>query len=219
MNQNNPFQPKPTKPKRHHASFIEALKSIGTATTTSLKDDVIKGTASNAINSLIGSHQSTNTENNFPTYQSLEQYSPDSFSPEWFNQQNQENLGEERKRQRLKELNLTPLYDRRQQEIEAQIKALRDELRLLAQELGQLGSSVQIAIDQEIENPGTYHISYFEKLKKFIINLRKQVSQSANWLEISSQRKQAKRYYWGQVKKSGTKYMLSSERNMVTQTG
>ena len=79
--------------------------------------------------------------------------------------------------------------------------------------------SLQKAIEAEIENPGTYHVNFFEKLKKFIIQLRKQVAESGNWLEISNQRKVAQRHYWGNVKKSGTKYMLSHDRSVATQPG
>jgi hypothetical protein len=126
---------------------------------------------------------------------------------------------QELRRKRHFEITSTPLYDRHQEEIRKQIEALRMELRALVKELASLGSSVQKAIDEEIASPGKYHVSYFEKLRLFIVNLRKRVSESNSWMAISAQRKAARNVYWGNVKKSGTKFMLSSERTLATQTG
>jgi len=211
---NSSFKPTSnTKPKPlyQHANFIEALKNIGTGTAKSLKDDLIKGTATDVINNTI----SPSAPNHYPEAN----YSPDMFTPDWLNNRDNDIETEVARRQRHQEINLTPLFDRRDEEIKTQIKALREELALLAQDLNKLGHSVQNAIEQEIAQPGVYHINFFEKLKKFIITLRKQVNDSASWLEVSYQRRQAKKHYWGGVKKSGTKFMLSHDRAVATQTG
>jgi hypothetical protein len=204
-----------SKPKRvvQNTSFVEALKNIGSGTVKSLKDDVASGVVNDVFDSTFSS-PSTANNNFFDNHPS-----PDMFRPDWNLEQDRVMDAEVDRRQRHRELNLTPIFDRRDQEIKAQIKSLREELVALAKDLSNLGSSVQTAIEGEISQPGTYHVHYFEKLKKFIINLRRQVNESSSWLEISSSRKQAKNHYWGNVKKSGTKFMLSHDRNVATQTG
>lgn len=116
-------------------------------------------------------------------------------------------------------LNTTPIYDRRQEEVKAQIKQIQEELRALAKDLTNLSLTTQKALNEVIVNPGTYHISYLEKLRRFVINLRKQVQNANNWLELSYHRRQSKQHYWGSVKQSGTKFMLSQERYMATSAG
>lgn len=116
-------------------------------------------------------------------------------------------------------LNATPLYDRREEEVKAQIKALQDELKALAKDLANLSLTTQKALDEEIASPGHYHVSFFEKLRHFIINLRKQVANANNWLELSYARRKSKQYYWSGVQKGGTKFMLSQERYMATSAG
>jgi hypothetical protein len=207
-NTSNTHQPKRVS---QHANFIEALKSIGSSTVKSVKDDVLKGTGTDLLNQTV----SPTNQSPFPE----SQFSPDMFQPDWFREQGPDIESEVARRQRHSELNLTPLFDRREEEIKAQIKSLREELAALAKDLGNLGRTVQVAIDEEISHPGTYHVNYFEKLKKFILNLRKQVNQSASWLEVSYARKASKKHYWGGVQKGGTKFMLSHDRSVATQTG
>ena len=90
---------------------------------------------------------------------------------------------------------------------------------MLAKEIENLNQDVARAVHEEVVDPGTYHLSYFQALKRFIFNLRQQVAESKNWLNLSYQRQQSQKAYWGGVKKSGTKFMLSQERYMSTQAG
>jgi hypothetical protein len=208
---NLPFDQK-TKPKstRTPQNFAEALKSIGGYTVQSAKRDLIGPTVKDIVNTFTGGPT---------TNQSLENNrSADSWNNEWLRQK--EIDAEVERRRRHQEVLATPVYDRHAEETKAQINALRQELKALAKELGTLANSTAKAIDEEIENPGTYHVNFFVKLKKFIIMLRQQVADSKNWLDVSYARKSAKNYYWGAgVGKSGTKYMLSSERYMATSAG
>jgi hypothetical protein len=119
------------------------------------------------------------------------------------------------------------------QETIARMQALSEELERLNRNLGQLGACPgnlgvkagcgrlpaaleEAALDADY---GRMPSIFFARLEIFIARLREDVRLSSKFLEISSQRKGGGRFYWGNVKKSGTKYMLSSERNMVTQTG
>ncbi len=215
MSDNSPFQPlnqsKTTKPKLNQQSFVEALKNVGSGVANTVKDDLIKPIAMDAWDSLV-----KNPGNSRPT----ESKSASSWDNDWLKQREEEIRAQERAKRRHQEiLTAKPLFDRQAEETKAQIKAIQDELKALAKDMASLGTSLQQAIEEEIVSPGAYHISFFEKLRTFIVQLRKQVNESSNWLEASSARKAAKKSYWGNVKKHGTKYMLSDERSKATQAG
>lgn len=99
-----------------------------------------------------------------------------------------------------------------------QIISIQNEIKLLAKTAGNLAHEVEIAAAQAPTNPGAYHRNFFEQLKGLIIALRRKVQDSQNWLSVTNSRAKQKGY-WGQVAKSGTKFMLSSERYAVTSTG
>jgi hypothetical protein len=211
MNTLDPFASKPAKktPSRQPQNFAEALKSIGGYTVKSATRDLIGGVAKDMVSGITGgSTQSTD-------------YTPgrNEFVNEWLKPQDQRIEQEVLRRSRLKELSSTPVYDRNQEQVNRQIKELQEQLAMLAKDLAVLGTGVQKAIEEQIVSPGAYHVSFFEKLKSFIITLRKQVHESANWLEVSYSRRQSQNHYWGNVKKSGTKFMLSQERYMATSAG
>lgn len=101
-----------------------------------------------------------------------------------------------------------------------QIITIQEEIKMMAKSVGDLGKEVQLATMQSVVNPGTYHRNFFETLKSLIKNLRMKVTESRNWLAQSNARAgKRKGFYWNQAQKSGTKFMLSSERYMVTTTG
>lgn len=108
---------------------------------------------------------------------------------------------------------------RREATIKDQIKSIQEELRQFARSTGELSAEIQTATFQAAVNPGIYHKNFFAHLKSLLATLRKQVTQSKNWLAEFNGRSQKQGHYWGQVSKSGSKYMLSSERYMVTSTG
>lgn len=111
------------------------------------------------------------------------------------------------------------LYLRSEQETKHQIASLLQEIQALAKSTGQMAHEVQMATMQAVVNPGVYHRSFFTQLRTFIKVIRAQVEQSRNWLASHNQRSAKRNYYWGQVSQSGSKFMLSSERYMVTSTG
>ena len=100
-----------------------------------------------------------------------------------------------------------------------QITALQDQLQQLLTEVKGLGQEIEVAVDQQIVAPGVYHVNFFEKLRQLIKLMRQKIHDSATWLAAFNHRARGKMGYWGQVQTSGTKFMLSHERYMVTQTG
>lgn len=208
----DPFANSTSKPKikRQSQNFVEALKSIGGHTLQSVNQDVIGGFGRDLMSGVFGgpSQSPDAFPNNNP------------YSPDYLKAQEQEWQRQQEKQQRHREiLNATPLYDRREEEIKKQIQALQNELKALAKDLQNLSLTTQAALNEEVAHPGQYHVNFFEKLRRFIITLRKQVADANNWLDLSYQRRQAKQHYWGGVRKGGTKFMLSQERYMATSAG
>lgn len=111
------------------------------------------------------------------------------------------------------------IWTRAEQETKLQISALIQELKKIAESTKELAKEVQIAAVQVPVEPGSYHLSFFENLRQTILLFRKQIQESASWLGAFNQKAKKRNFYWGQVRKSGTKFMLSSERYMATQAG
>lgn len=201
MNQNlaKPSSIRPTAQKSH-ANFIEALKSIGGQTVNSFAGDVVGGVSRDFIQNLTGSGAiPRNPESDLDTEARIR--------------------AEQQRLERHREVAETKVFDRKELETKTKIRVIQDELQLLAKELAGMDQQLEKAIQEEITNPGTYHLNFFEKLRRFLLDLRKRVADSTNWLEISNQRKAAQQGFWGNVGKSGTKYLLSQERTVATQSG
>jgi len=111
------------------------------------------------------------------------------------------------------------IWTRQEQETRLQVATILEELKKLAKSVKQLDQEVEVATAQVPVEPGIYHLSFFEKLRQTIILFRKRVEESVNWLAAFNQRAKKRNHYWGQFKKSGTKFLLSQERYMSTQAG
>jgi len=124
--------------------------------------------------------------------------------------------------QRKQELNPSPekiVFTKAEQELKVQISLIQTEIKKLILSTKNLVEETKITVEQFPSNPGVYHLNFLEKVKKAIILLKKRVDESATWLHEFSQRSKRRSYYWAQVKKSGSKFMLSQERYMSTQAG
>lgn len=205
----NPFKPANSQGKKPFTpipdSFVEALKDLGSGTAKSVTTNLRDG-AKNAIDQLTGRAFSS-----APT--------PDAF--EWQRQQleqeRQLRLEEQRtfeRRHRQEFLVFSQKEEARKQEI----TSLQEQLKLLVEEVKGLSQEIDVAVSQQIVNPGVYHVNFFERLRLFIKLMRKKIQDSQTWLSLFNHRDQQKGY-WGQVQTAGTKFMLSQERYMVTQTG
>lgn len=111
------------------------------------------------------------------------------------------------------------LFLRQEEDTKKQIQAIQQEIHALAKSTSDLAKEVQVATFQAPANPGIYHKNFFEALRSFIKSLRQKIEQSRHWLATSNARASKRSHYWGQVSRSGTKFMLSQERYMVTSTG
>jgi len=111
------------------------------------------------------------------------------------------------------------VFHHKQEETKLQIKAVQEELKKLATTTSGLSVEVKKAVFSAVVTRGTYHENFFDRIRNLIELARKKLVESKSWLETFNQRSQKKSHYWGQVKKSGTKYMLSQERYTATSVG
>lgn len=102
--------------------------------------------------------------------------------------------------------------------LKKQMEAVRQELKLLASSVKQLNFEVSKAIQDIPVNPGIYHLNFMDRLRSVLRTLREGIEDSGTWLRLTTSRKQ-KKGFWGMYKKHGTKFGLSSERNVSTQAG
>jgi len=185
-------------------NFLESLRELGTSVNRSAREDLISGTAKTAMKQVFGqtgSHYSETGPSKFPSPEIKEKF-------RWSGQEFTDIKIQER-----------VVFKKAEQEVKIKIESLRQELTQLVQVTQKLSKEVKIAAIQSPAEPSLYQLSYMERLREFIIFMRKNIADSCHWLSMQNQRSKKRNYYWGQVKKSGTKFMLSSERQVSTQTG
>lgn len=190
-------------------NFLEALRDLGNGIVDSAVDDVAKGVPREAYSQVMGKKKSGELKPNQTLdlkeiAQAVPQEKPTfDFQREFLSIRRQEKL----------------VWTRAEQETKLQIAAVLEELKKLASSTKLLAKEVEVAAKQVPVEPGVYHLNFFEKLRKTIILLRKKIDESATWLSAVNHRAKRRNYYWAQVKKSGTKFLLSQERYMATQAG
>lgn len=111
------------------------------------------------------------------------------------------------------------LFTQKERQTQQMVKSLQEEIKGLAKATGDLAKEAQVAAMQEAPLAGKYHVVFFERLLKLVNRLRSQVQESASWLASFNAKSKKKNAYWGQFKKSGSKFMLSADRYSSTQAG
>lgn len=191
-------------------SFLEALRDLGSGVVDSAVHDVAGGIASEAFNQITG-RQTGELKPNQPV-DLTKKYPEFLQKEEQLERRFQRQFSEIRQQERL-------VYKQTEQETQLKIRAILAELQKLAESTKNLAKEVEIASAQIPVEPGTYHLSFFERLRQTIILFRKRIEESATWLMAVNQKAKKRNYYWAQVRKSGTKFLLSQERYMATQAG
>ncbi|OGH19488.1 MAG: hypothetical protein A3F31_03535 [Candidatus Levybacteria bacterium RIFCSPHIGHO2_12_FULL_38_12] len=103
--------------------------------------------------------------------------------------------------------------------LETQIRQIIVELKRLANSSQILEAEFrEITVEQRIEKPGKYHITFFEWMLAMVKAARIKVEDSGAWLSQFESKKKQKQY-WQMFKKHGTTFGLSNERVVATQTG
>jgi len=205
---------KPSSKTTVNNSFVESMRDMGGSVMKSLKNDVIKGTAQSIFDQLIGSSKSGSApdlkQNNTPD---LEAYIAERESQAAEQAKMQERSFHVHKSQESK-----VLFSHADESLRKEIEGVRQELQMLVATMGDVEQQVEQAMMDNIVDGGVYHLNYFHKLKQWIKFMRKSLEDSSAWLQMSGGRK-SKGYFWTQDTKSGSKYSMSSERNVQMGAG
>lgn len=190
-------------------NFIEAFKDIGASTVKTFTQDVVGGTAKNALDVL------TKGQTNSAAGQN-----PEAFDFEEFLNL-QENKIRQQERARFESIRRDEqvIFSREQQQVKIQIETIQTQIKALTTEQVGLMKEVDKATFQAVVDPGTYHQNFFERLLHLIKLARKNIVESRTWLQLHNHRAQKRTGYWQNVKSGGTQYLLSQERYMSTQAG
>lgn len=209
MNQNNSSKRRKTTKVD---GFLEAFKSIGGSLSGSVKEDVLRGTAQSAADQVFNRRAPLAKSGTLTPDQKLD-------FEKIIDQEKRETRevirGFYERSRREEKL----VFSRKEEAIKIQIKALREEIKQLIKTTDGVTQEVEKVALEEVVTPGTYHLNFFEKIRSLLSLARKRIEESRTWLSLWKSRAKRRNYYWAQVRKSGTKYMLSQERYMSTQMG
>jgi uncharacterized protein YjgD (DUF1641 family) len=114
------------------------------------------------------------------------------------------------------------LLDNRQKELEKKIVELQDEIKKLINATDNLEKSVEVSAKQEVIEASEYQISFFNRIKNFIAEFRKNISEACLWLDAFSNKKKKKNYFWNMVKnkkKGGDQFLMSNESSSARAAG
>lgn len=190
-------------------NFLEALRDLGSGMVDSMAHDVVGGVAEEAVDQLTGRKSGELKPNQLLDLEKVGKIKEKGERQVWGFQQEFLSL---RRQERL-------IWNRKEEETKLQITSILEELKKIVNSTSKLTKEVEVAAQQVPVEPGVYHLSFFEKLRQTLILFRKRIEESATWLTAFNQKAKKRNYYWAQVKKSGTKFLLSQERYMATQAG
>ncbi len=111
------------------------------------------------------------------------------------------------------------VYSAKEQRQKKTIEEIREQLAKLAKELGKLNKEVSAATFAPIHKPGIYHQTFFDHIREIIKTLRAEVQNANSWISLYQKRSKQKGFYWNQVSKSGSSFMLNNERAVATSVG
>ncbi len=206
---------KPASKTTVNNSFVESMRDMGGSVVKSITNDVVKGTAQSIFDQLLGSAKT----GRMPTTPD-QAINPDldKYIAEKEAQAAEQAKSQERAFHVQKASENKVLFSFADESLKKEIDGVRQELQMLVSTMGQVQATIEQAMMDNIVDGGVYHANYFAKLKTWIIFMRKSLEDSSSWLQMSGGRK-SKGYFWTQESKSGSKYSMSSERNVQMGAG
>lgn len=93
-------------------------------------------------------------------------------------------------------VDLVDVFSAREKRVKEELEKTRQELQALAKEITKFYKSVDIATFSEVVEPGTqgtYHVSFFQKLRNFIMLLRQHVRSATTWANTAQAKAKKKR--------------------------
>lgn len=202
---------KQSKKGNSRDSFLEAFRDLGSNAGNSVKEDLLKKGAQDIFGAFSPFNRNTspNEENNPNAVFQREAELEKKFREQY---RQAESI---RKQEQI-------LFTSDQRETQKQVKVLQEEIKNLAKATGglaQQAKEAEISALQEAPITGKYHVNFFIRLRNIIAKLRSQIQESSIWLASWNKKAKKRNYYWGQFKKSGSKFLLSSDRYVSTQAG
>jgi hypothetical protein len=189
-------------------SILESLRGIGNSTNSSLKRDLLRKVPEDAAEMLFRPKRIQGE------LKPNEEVSFEDREPEL-----RREFERRLRQQELVHRQEIQVFSAQKEEEKRRVETLQAEVIELAKDIGELDKETKVAAIQQTVNPGVYHEAFFIKLISFIKSLRKKVGDASAWLATVNARAKKQPFYWRQVKKSGTRFMLSQERYMSTQAG
>lgn len=188
------------KPQKSITSPIEAVKDIGGSVVDSVANDLIGGTASDALRQILG-----------PTPEKSKV--KEKVSPE-----------EKAERKPIYVIKERPLYiEENKKEITHQASLILSEIKKIAKETKGLEKQLgDFSLEETPEDPGIYHVSFFSRILKLLREAFQKIHAAATWLAVWQTRRQKKGllagYGYGRGRKSTTaaiQKMLGSEMGVA----
>jgi hypothetical protein len=108
------------------------------------------------------------------------------------------------------------LFRAKEENNKKELEQVREELRLLMEEIKGLNSDIDMAVSQNVASPGTedaaYYSNFFHQLRSLIILLRQKVKSARSWAQQASSKSRKKRGLDMSTGK-GVHASMNSERN------
>ena len=108
------------------------------------------------------------------------------------------------------------LINEQTQAVKKEIEAIRSEIAILVKESQHLDTEiVKVALEPTTDN-NQYQLNLLQRIRMLIINFRRNISESANWLHLFQTKKRKKNTFWTNVKKKqggGEQYLFSGEHS------
>ncbi len=118
---------------------------------------------------------------------------------------------------RVREFN--EVYSKKKDDETKKIETIRLKLEQLAKSVEKFNKDITLAASQKVDDPGNYHLSFFDQLISLVELLQKKIEDSNTWLQLFQSRSKKQGFYWNQTKSQGAKFMGANERNIATAVG
>lgn len=102
-------------------------------------------------------------------------------------------------------------------QLRAELDAIIKEVKLLSKSTQNIREEIKAIPEQAPQNPGTYHLFFFEQVLKIVRTARLEIEKASVWLEATSKRARMK--YWNRYKKHGSSFLLSADHYLTRSAG
>ena len=195
---------------------VEILRGIGSGVVDSVVDDLGKNGINNLWEQMLGTQRPQEKDN---LSGDLEEGREIAFS--------------KKKKEKAPLASIEPGLDYRREVIDVVRTGEKENTQVLNAKIAEILTELQkitaasaeiaiefkeVVVEQRIENPGEYHVTFFQWMLSLVKAARTKIEDSGAWLSVMKSKKKQKGY-WTMFKKHGTTFGLSSERVIATQAG